>query len=214
MNKTCIIFTSYFEGNLLNTDIIKDILMDFSQFYIIAADGGYNLCSSLSIVPNLLVGDLDSTTIAIDESLDKIIVKPQKDETDLDLALSKAIEDGYKDIIIIGGIGGRLDHTLGNIQTMVHYSNLGINISMVDEFQEVNILINSTIELKKRENYKFSLFSHTESSYGVTIKGGYYPLTNYTLSNTFPIGVSNEFASDKVQISVTNGTLIIIQTCK
>ncbi|MEG2521971.1 MAG: thiamine diphosphokinase, partial [Anaerovoracaceae bacterium] len=171
MIKQCVIFTSYFEGDINQFELINQIRNNPENYFIIAADGGYDILTSVNIVPNLIVGDLDSNSIEIPKEISSFIVKAEKDETDLDLAINKSIENSYEDIIIVGGIGGRLDHTLGNIQTIVGYTIKGLNISMMDSNQEMYILKNSSLSLKKKNEYKFSLLSHSPISKGVSITG-------------------------------------------
>ncbi|MEG0918388.1 MAG: thiamine diphosphokinase [Anaerovoracaceae bacterium] len=212
MIKQCVIFTSYFEGDINQFELINQIRNNPENYFIIAADGGYDILTSVNIVPNLIVGDLDSNSIEIPKEISSFIVKAEKDETDLDLAINKSIENSYEDIIIVGGIGGRLDHTLGNIQTIVGYTIKGLNISMMDSNQEMYILKNSSLSLKKKNEYKFSLLSHSPISKGVSITGSKYNLNNYDLTSTFPLAVSNEFIEDTVTITVKEGILIVILT--
>lgn len=212
MSKQCVIVTSYFEGNINELELINKIKANDHDYFLIAADGGYDILVSINMVPDLIVGDLDSNSRKIPDEISSFIVKPEKDETDLDLAITKSIENGLKNIIIVGGIGGRLDHTLGNIQTMIGYTLKGLKISMMDSNQEVYILKDSSLVLNKREEYKFSLLSHSPVSKGVSIRGSKYSLEDYDLTSTFPLAVSNEFVDEKVTITVKDGILVVIMT--
>lgn len=206
MKKTkALIFTSYFEGDL--SEISKEI--NFNDYYLICADGGIDFAIKLGLKPDYYVGDLDSINTKIPKDVITDIHKPEKDETDLDLAIKKSIELGYKYIKIFGGIGGRLDHTLGNIQTMAKYHTKGFDISMFDSNQEVYI-VTQTIKIKKNGGSMFSVISLTNFSEGVSIENAKYPIENFTLSNTNPLGVSNEFIAESATIIVKNGILAII----
>ena len=136
----------------------------------------------------------------------------EKDDTDLQLALKIAIEKGAEEILIIGGIGGRVDHTIGNIQNIVHYSTSGPRIEILDPNQSITVHHPGTYTYRGKEGMTFSAFAYTPEVTGVTYHGAYYPLDNHTLTNTFPLGISNHFLGEEITVTTKSGILIIVRT--
>jgi thiamine pyrophosphokinase len=139
-----------------------------------------------------------------------IRIKKEKDESDTFNAVQHAVASGFEYIDIIGGIGGRLDHTVSNIQTIAHFSGSTKRITMTDETNFITIVENSTITLPQKQNCSLSLFSFSDVCSGVTTTGLQYPLENATLQNSYPIGLSNEFTSAEASIEVISGKLLVI----
>ena len=121
-----VIITSYIE----DFSGIKDVLN--SEDYVICADGGWDIATELGILPNLLIGDFDSIKSPLPDGIETIKFLPEKDYTDLDLAIRTAVEKGYSHLTVIGGIGGRLDHTIANIQLLSHYDSFFDSLIMMD----------------------------------------------------------------------------------
>ena len=202
--KKCAIITSYIEG-----DILK--LLDCpSDYYVICADGGYKHFAALGLKPNLIIGDFDSYKGELPSDIPIVTMPVEKDDTDTGLCISYAIEAGYNDITIIGGIGGRMDHTIANIQLMSGASEKGIDIRMLSDGNSATILRKGSLELPRIENTNVSLFSLSDKTKGVTLTGFHYPLTGATLTHTFPLGVSNQIDSDRGIISIDEGILLIV----
>lgn len=178
--------------------------------FVICADGGWRHTEALGITPDLIVGDFDSAPRPDLPGVEIIGHRPQKDDTDMMLALQEAINRGYREILLFGGTGGRLDHTYANFQTLLYAAEHGAHARLIDESNEVLLLKNGTITLPKRENTKLSVFSFSERAEGVSEKGVQYPLDGATLANGNPMGVSNEWTAQKAEIGVKNGVLLII----
>ena len=204
-----LIITSYVEGTL---EEIKNLIKQIDYDYVICADAGYKIAEKIGIKSDLVVGDFDSSNGDKPKETETIVVPVEKDDTDLQLALKIAQEKNAKKVVIIGGIGGRVDHTFGNVQNMVHYSEEGMEIIMVDPFQSITVQRPGTRIYKGNKNTKFSVFAHSPEVTGITYKGAYYPLTNHTITNSFPLGISNEFVSDKIKVTIKTGTLIVVRT--
>lgn len=177
---------------------------------VICADGGYRLAKALGIEPNWLVGDFDSNREEVNVSR-TIRVKPQKDDTDLYLAVSHGRELGYTKFVIFGGLGGRFDHSIANVQMLKGMIEEGIHITMLDEQNEIFALKDGSVVLPKGDYTYFSVFSLTEHS-TVTLIGAAYPLDRYLLTSSFPLGVSNEVKEKEATIIVENGTLLIVRS--
>jgi len=210
----CYIITAYIEGNL------KELLPATSSDFIICADGGYELALAHGIVPHAVIGDADSGKMsALVNKNTSVLISPEfvhfeqeKDVSDTFLCVEHAITLGFADIAIIGGIGGRLDHTISNIQTIAKFSSADVKITMRDEANFITIVSNSSITIKKEENFSLSLFSFSDFCSGITTTGLYYPLENATLQNAYPLGLSNEFVNEVATIEVTQGKLLVIMS--
>jgi len=179
--------------------------------FVIAANGGYDALKSRGITPDLVVGDFDS--IANMPNHPNIIrSNAEKDDTDMMLAVRYALEHGYKTFLINGGLGGRLDQTLANIQILTYIAENGAHGTHLGNGVRVTAINNGSIEFDpdKENKETISVFSAGSVAEGVTLKGLKYPLADATLTNLYPLGVSNEFTGKPATISVKNGTLIII----
>ncbi len=178
---------------------------------IIAADAGYNHLKRLGVEPDILLGDFD-TIGQIPSHLQNVIRFPtEKDYTDTHLAINEGIDAGYTRFVIYGAIGGkRLEHTIANIQLASDCAKKGYDIVLTDGKTYVFPLHNSNIEFEAAHFGKISVFCMSDKATGVTVDGLKYTLSNEELSNSFPLGVSNEFIGKKARISVREGTLLII----
>ncbi len=177
--------------------------------YIIAADGGYNFLQKLGMHPDILLGDFDSIE-DIPENIKKITFPSNKDDTDMALAVNLAIEKGYKNIVLMGALGGRTDHSYGNIALLVHMARLGIENRIVDGRRVITAVTDKAICFDETYSGYVSVFSADTRSYGVSIEGLKYELNNVMLTNDVTLGVSNEFIGKSSRISVEDGTLIIM----
>lgn len=207
MNKIVII-TSYLDIHFAFENSIN------SNDYVICTDGGYDIACRHKLVPDLLMGDFDSIESSIPENIPLERFKPEKDFTDLELAVRKAAELSASEVCIIGGIGGRLDHTVANIQILSQYSEFFERLYIMDGKNlcfVINGSENNEITIPRRENAYISLFSLSETCEDVSIHNVKYELDGYTMSRNIPLGVSNEFNLKKdAVISVKCGTLLVI----
>lgn len=206
MYNKCVIFTGLCD---LSIDECKKYIDDNTM--IIAADSGYEVCSKLDLPINYIVGDFDSLGYIPNDKNVKSC-KKEKDDTDTTIAVKYAIDNNIKDIIIFGGLGKRIDHSISNIQTLAFinaHNAKGIIITKNDIFR---ILPSGIYKIKKREGYSLSLFSYSESVENLTLKGVQYTLNNYKMKYNEPIGVSNVIVEDECEISFTDGLLMVIES--
>lgn len=181
--------------------------------YVIAADGGLRALDDLGIQPDLLIGDLDSLgdhPLPDGVPLEKHPV--EKDDTDTGIALAQGYAMGYRSFILCGCAGGRIDHLIANFQSMCRYSKLGANLRLIAPEYDAYALSNGSMILPHRPaGTTVSIFCHGDKAEGVSIRGLYYPLDGYTLTSEHPLGVSNQHTQEEAEISVQNGTLLMIQ---
>lgn len=186
--------------------------------FIICADSGAEYAWKCNAIPSLFVGDCDSFSknTADKFNCEKIYLPQEKDCTDTFFAAEKALECGADEIIICGGLGGRLDHTLGNIATLRHIKSCGKKGFICDETSVVHYMCdNSKLLLPYSSSYEYISVIALQKSFGLELRDLKYPLDNYTLETDFPIGVSNEFLPGKdAYISLKKGEILVILTLK
>ncbi len=188
---------------------------------IIAADGGYGQLGGCRA--DFVIGDFDSLGYVPDEK--HVQVYPcQKDDTDMMLAVKLGLEKGYRQFVLLGGLGGRLDHTLANVQTLAYLLSNGAKGILKSAETDVYMIgangqeeekvcfdcTENTISFPEGTTGIFSVFSYGESAEGVQICGAQYELSDAVLTDHFPIGVSNCFTGREATISVQKGRLLVI----
>lgn len=178
--------------------------------YVIAADGGFNHLETINIHPNMLLGDFDSIKCEVENHKNIVKHPKEKDYTDLLLAVNEGFNLGYKTFVIYGAMGGRLDHTISNIQTLAYISSKGGRAYLVGQGKVVTAITNDKLILDKDKSGYISVFSNSSSSKGVYLKDLKYELDNYELKSDLPRGVSNEFIGKECEIRVDDGTLVVI----
>ena len=206
MTRRCVIIG----GGDCSKEIIESNVTE--NDFIICADSGYDFVIKTHFSPDLLIGDFDSIKSSICENQKNIKLPVEKDVTDTEAALNYAIDLGYKDFLILGGTGGRFEHTFANISLICKCANSQLNCVMSDEKHKYMSIHNSKKEIDYKENQQISVFAFGEKAYGVTEEGFHYTIKDYTLNPFEPLGISNDIISDKGIISVKNGTLLIIET--
>jgi len=176
---------------------------------VIAADGGYAHMGGIK--PDLVVGDFDSLGyVPADE---QVVRHPaEKDDTDTMLAARIGIERGYRAFVLLGGVGGRLDHTLANIQTLAFLRENGARAALIGEGETITMLQDESLRFRAGLSGIISVFSYGAVAYGVYERGLAYALTDATLTDTNPLGVSNAFTGEPAEVSVREGRLVVLFT--
>lgn len=178
--------------------------------FIIACDSGYIHAMKAGIVPDLLVSDFDSFDGVLNPSMEIMRAEPEKDDTDTMLALKEAMHRGYDDIMIIGGLGGRIDHTLANISLTAFAAKNGAICHLIDEHHQIFAIKDDSIMVKRGYWKWLSVFAMDSEVRGVTLRGVKYPLQDAVLKNNYPLGVSNEFTGKAAIVTATQGTLLVV----
>ncbi len=181
-----------------------------SEDYIIAADKGYSNCKKLGFIPNIAVGDWDSLGNAPNDCA-AVNLPVKKDDTDTLSAIKIGIEKGFDEYhILFGTGGGRIDHTIANMQSLVFLSKLGKRGYLYFKEYVITAVTNGSLHFMNSVQGNISVFSADGIARGVYEKGLLYSLDNAELTSDYPIGVSNSFAGKESEISVTNGTLYVV----
>lgn len=179
----------------------------------IAADGGYHNAVLLGETPDLLLGDFDSLgTCQIPANIERIQVPTEKDFTDTQLAVETAQKRGATEIVIIGGLDGRLDHTLSNLALLEDLWQKQVHAVITNGSNRVRFL-QSGSTLIARSGFRYlSLLALSEKVKGVSIEGCRYPLKNATLNRNFQYAVSNEITGNCALIAVRKGSIYIVES--
>ena len=180
--------------------------------FVIAADAGLKHCERMGIRPHLIVGDFDSYG-GVPEGENIVRLKPEKDDTDTMAAVRWAVSEGFAEIRLYCALGGRLDHLLGNIQSLAFACRHGAKASLYGREARLHLISNSAIALPPCEGYSLSVLALTDRVENVCITGVKYPLHGALVTNSFPIGVSNEW-EDTAHISCGAGILLVINAKK
>jgi len=184
--------------------------------FCIACDKGYEYAKKMEIFPDIVIGDFDS----IDESgrdeisrLDDVITYPvEKDDTDTMLAIKKALALGYEHIILICALGGRLDHTIANIQSMHYVASHGAKCELYGSNEYSVTLCNGRTVIPYEKGKSISIFSLSDKSEGLSISGAKYNVSDVVLTSDFPLGLGNSWENDEIEVSVRKGILLIVES--
>ena len=177
---------------------------------IIACDRGYENCIIADVRPDLVIGDFDSYEGRVPEDIEIKRLDPVKDDTDTISAVRCAFERGCGEIDICCALGGRFDHSMANVQTAAFIMNNSGVPAVYGKDTVIYGLKNGGISVPAKDNCYLSVFAVSDVCSGVTIKGTKYEIENAELTNTYPIGVSNEWRESEARVSVKEGMLVII----
>ena len=183
----------------------------------IAADAGLVTARAFGVVPKILVGDFDSlgdpSGFGLPPEVEILKVPAEKDETDTELAVSIALSRGAKEILMVGGIGGRLDHSLANLALLEALERRGVPATMTNGKTRARFFGGGTVTIPKDPHFRYlSLIPADEEVEGVTLTGCKYPLQNATLyrRNT-AFSTSNEITESVAALTVDRGGLWILE---
>ena len=204
MNR-CVIISN---ANINNYSRIKQYLKE-TDFFIFC-DGGLKHREKLGVEPNLIVGDFDSHPKP-NLPIETIVLPCEKDDTDTVYAVKEAINRGYSDFLLIGVIGERFDHSLGNISILVMLKSLSMTVKIVDDYSEMELVTKNPVYIEKSFSY-FSLLNITGKANGINIRNAKYPLENGTINCDYQYGISNEVLPNKTaEVWVEDGSLLLIK---
>jgi len=178
------------------------------QDYLIAADGGFRHLLALGLTPNAILGDFDSLGFTPQNAT---VFPVEKDDTDAMLAVRKALELGYREILLYGTLDGpRLDHTIANLQTLQFLADQGAVGYLIGNDYIATVVKDGSLSFLKDAEGIVSIFCMGKDAEGVSLTGLKYPLNNGRLSAGFPLGVSNHFTGTSATVQVSKGSLLIL----
>ena len=203
--KRCVIVGG---AEINNYEYIRSCLRkdDFTVF----CDSGLKHLEALQVTPGLIVGDFDSHEKP-HLDVETVVLPCEKDDTDTVYAVKEAVKRGYEDFLLIGVIGARLDHTLGNVSILLYLDSLGMRGVIFDDYSEMEIVSSSPVSIDDSFSY-FSLLNISGTAKGVTLENAKYPLQNAQITCEYQYGVSNEVLPGyTAKVSVREGKLLLIK---
>lgn len=206
MKKRCIVIGAV---DIADFSLVIDNIS--SEDYVICADGGYDNAKKAGIKTDLFVGDIDSCISNEKINIEKIVLPQEKDDTDMMAAVKEGLGRGYKDFLIIGALGQRLDHTYANFCLLKYLYDNHSTAKIVDEKSEIFLLgPGQRSVIIQQEKKIVSVFPFGCSFCSLSYNGLKYPLRNEKLYIQNPIGVSNEIINKSATIMVYEGVAIVI----
>ena len=195
-------------ANINNYDFIREKLS--ADDYIIFCDSGLKHMENLRVQPSLIVGDFDShENPQLD--VETIVLPCEKDDTDTVYAVKEAIKRGYDNFLLIGVVGARLDHTLGNVSILLYLDSLGKKGCIIDDYSEIEIVSNEPAYIEDSYSF-FSLLNISGTAKGITIENAKYPLENGEITCEYQYGISNEvLCGETAKVSVDKGRALLIK---
>ena len=209
--KRAVIFVN---GDLPNPAAAAKLIQ--ADDFLIAADGGLRHLRSMGMIPHLLIGDLDSVSPEdVADMTDRHVpiqrFPPAKDETDIQLALKAALDRGYRHILLVAALGGRIDHTLGNLSLLTNPAFREADVRLEDGRIEAFVIWQAGA-VQGQAGDLVSLLPTDAEAKGVTTKGLAYPLRQETLLRHQGRGISNIMLTETAEIMVEDGGLFCIHT--
>lgn len=201
-------------GRIENLDLLNKLVQD--NDYLVAADGGLKHIQAIRKVPDLLVGDLDSVDKSDLKWLEKQSVEirkfpEKKDQTDLELAILEAVDRGAERLMIAGGLGGRIDQTLANINLLLIPEIQNIDVRIDDGMEEL-FLITRHAYIHGEKGDVVSLLPLNRPAMGVATKGLSYKLKGETLFPERSRGISNVMKKNVAEVSIESGVILCVHT--
>lgn len=187
---------------------LKDILLTNS--IVVCADSGYDSALKAGVRPDVIIGDMDSVESSLPDGIKQIKLKCEKDDTDTEAAIDYLASLGCGEIILLGALGGRVDHMLANIMLISYAERKGVKLIIKTEDTEIFSVVDS-VEISGEKGDILSLIPVLGGAEGVTLKGLKYTLEDAKLEVGKTVGISNEFIENKAKITVKEGLLIAIK---
>ena len=203
--KRCVIVGG---ADINNYEYIKSCLRN--DDFIVFCDSGLKHLESLQVKPGLIVGDFDShDNPQLD--VETIVLPCEKDDTDTVFAVKEALKRGFDDFLLIGVVGARLDHTLGNVSILLYLDALGKKGTIIDDYSEMEIVSSEPVYIDDSFAY-FSLLNISGIAKGISIENAKYPLNNAEITCEYQYGVSNEVTPGMTaKVTVKEGKLLLIK---
>ena len=213
--KTCLIIT----GGCLDLAFARSFCNQHTFDKIIAVDGGLKAVKSLGLVPDMIEGDFDTADPSVMEEFKQIpyivwdIHKPEKNETDMELALLKAMAYGCTHITVLGATGGRFDHMLANVFLLYHCLQRGVEACIIDGQNKIYLIEDRhTFSRSKQWGTYISFLPLLGQLKGITLEGFKYPLKDYDLDAASSRCISNELSGEKGRITFREGVAICVES--
>ena len=203
--KRCVIIGG---AEMKNYDALKKQFRE--DDYVIFCDSGLRHMEMLEVEPSLIVGDFDSHENP-NLPVETIVLPRAKDDTDTVYAVKEALKRGFEEFLLIGVIGARLDHTIGNVSILLMLDSLGKKAAILDDYSEMEIVSKEKAVIDEGVSY-FSLLAVDGIARGITITGALFPLTDAEITPEYQYGVSNEvLPGQAAAVTVKEGRLLLVK---
>ena len=194
-------------ADIHNYDAIRHALQE-DDFFVFC-DSGLKHRAALGVQPGLIVGDFDSHENP-HLAVETIVLPCEKDDTDTVFAVKEAIRRGYEDFLLIGAVGGRLDHTLGNVSILLYLDSQGKRGCIMDDYSDMRVVSSEPVCIPDSYAF-FSLLNISGTARGITIENAKYPLNDGEITCEYQYGVSNEVLPGKTAcVIVREGRLLLV----
>ena len=180
-------------ADINNYGFIREQLCD--DDFVVFCDSGLKHLEQLQVKPSLIVGDFDSHENP-NLDVETIVLPCEKDDTDTMFAVKEAIKRGFDNFLLIGVVGARLDHTLGNVSILLYLDSLGKKGYIIDDYSEMKIVSNEPISISDQYSF-FSLLNITGCAKGITVTGAKYPLVNGEITCNTSMGLATRSCQEK-----------------
>lgn len=203
--KRCVIIGG---AEIKNYDALKKQFRE--DDYVIFCDSGLRHMEMLEVEPSLIVGDFDSHENP-NLPVETIVLPRAKDDTDTVYAVKEALKRGFTEFLLVGVIGARIDHTLGNVSILLKLDSLGKKATIVDDYSEMEIVSRKKAVIQDSVSY-FSLLAVDGTARGITITGAKFPLSDAEITSDYQYGVSNEVLPGRTAaVTVKEGRLLLVR---
>ena len=224
-------------GNVQGWGRVGELLDFYAYSRIICADAGQKVAARLGLRATDFIGDFDSSPVPAgklrradadgqilpENTLDAppadpaqatvYVLPAEKNVTDAEAAVDLAVSLGYRRIDILGGCGGRLDHTLGNLGILSKYAGRGeLKLRLFDGFNQVRLVGPGSHRVAKNPCRFFGVIPYGGDAQGVTLRGVKYPLQDFCLRLGTTLGVSNEILGEAAEVELRQGRLLLISS--
>lgn len=177
--------------------------------FVVFCDSGLKHLENLQVKGSLIVGDFDShDNPHLD--IETIVLPCEKDDTDTVFAVKEALKRGFDDFLLIGVVGARLDHSLGNVSILLYLNSLGKKGCIIDDYSEMEIVCDKPVYIENSFKF-FSLLNIFGTAKGITIKNAKYPLIDGEITCEYQYGISNEVVGQTAEVSIKKGKLLLIK---
>jgi len=181
--------------------------------FIIFCDSGLKHMDRLGVRPSLIVGDFDSWQNPM-MAVETIVLPTEKDDTDTFFAVREGLRRGCDSFLLIGVVGARLDHTLGNVSILFYLDSLGVPARITDDYSDMEVVSQKGAAIGSEYAF-FSLLNIGGTAEGVMITDARYPLENAVITCEYPYAISNEVLPGRTAgVSVGKGRLLLIKVRK
>ena len=177
--------------------------------FVICADAGYEAAFKAGIEPDLIVGDFDSAKKP--ETKHPLITLPvHKDDTDTVFAVKEGLKRGFHEFLLLGALGGRIDHTFANFSVLEFLHANGARGLISNSRVQICFTAGETCTYRGKNGHTLSVFPYGCESCTVTHHGFEYELSHQEILSSFPLGISNVVTSDTARIEFHDGKALVM----